>query len=739
MVRTGRVVLLVGCAGSGKSAVLAYCAGKLGLGIHSASWDPGLAVVSQFPRTRSFEHEAGPHAAATAETGAGGASTTAGAAATGSGDSVSTPRGEGAESASADLGADVSESAAAAAKFLACSGLSSIPSWCKPHHILSTGEKYRANVARALAAACCRDDAAVVVDDFTSYLDRQTAAAAANNLGRQLRKLALGALLAGCCADVSVWLQPHVIGVLSPSGTLRLLVNNSAGTPNARPRVGLRIRRADLLRIAHNKKTPFPHEALWSDASPAVAGASGIRSSDAPASEAGCPRRPPDHNNRPGTNGDASVCAGACDEQGAQDEKCNCKGKGKGKGKGTGKGTGKADASSVTAPGPCCLRGARIKAQESYRETLPFEFQHEREPPPPGGTVLCTTVARDDCTRMCDALFDNEFDGRCLFRVPRFPSPSELGPFTLGLVRGPSGTAKSVLATLHFGLPTAVEWAPGVPVGAHFTASPWGPQRLCAVGLDTPRHARALRTRSFDQFSRTEQALLNVARMLGTPNVVFDEFTSGMDRPAARRVAAGVTSFLRTHGTPTSRVVLVACYDDLVACDGLMPDWVFDTAAKSLTRFDGTRCPCGAAAPTPATLAGHSRILSAPSPVSRAPCNSSTSRAGAGAGAGAGTGAGADAGAPDGVNSIAPPHPTHTSVPPRSRVTPSRWASVRREVAKQGSYRRLAHLVDKETESPGKGGGSVAAAARMMFARMWRTVRVNRGKKAPSLQSVAPL
>ena len=47
-------------------------------------------------------------------------------------------------------------------------GLNSIPVWCSDYHILSTGEKFRADLARRL-------DSGALIDEFTSVVDRTVA------------------------------------------------------------------------------------------------------------------------------------------------------------------------------------------------------------------------------------------------------------------------------------------------------------------------------------------------------------------------------------------------------------------------------------------------------------------------------------------------------------------------------------------------------------------------------------
>ena len=72
----------------------------------------------------------------------------------------------------------------------------------RPYHVLSTGEKFRADLARRL-----KDGA--IVDEFTSVVDRNVAASCANALSRYVKKKDLkNIIIATCHYDVIEWLQP---------------------------------------------------------------------------------------------------------------------------------------------------------------------------------------------------------------------------------------------------------------------------------------------------------------------------------------------------------------------------------------------------------------------------------------------------------------------------------------------------------------------------------------------------
>lgn len=440
-----RLVVLLGPSGSGKSTALRSLAMSL-VGAEAANeafdevdWDPEHAIVSQI---------VGP-------------------------------------------GGDPEE----ARRWLGCVGLNSVPAWCSPAHCLSTGQRYRANVARRLSAAA-RGCGLLVLDDFTSRLDRVSAACTANSLGKELRRTRrLRALVASCNADVVQWLQPDVVVLLrrfndgGPHIAHQVLINKHAGRP---PHVSVDARGAEMFEEGHGRVV-----------------------SELPASLLE-------------------------------------------------------------------LRGITVSSSTSFDHTPPFEFDHARESAQTGGVVLRSRVVTDSATKMCDKLFDTAFGGESFFRVPDFPRPSELGPFSLGVICGPSGSAKSVLLRSHFGCEaTVVSWRDGCPLSEHFEAES-AAERLAAVGLDPTAYSNAM----FPSLSRGEKAQATLARLLGRSNVVIDEFTSDVDRGTAATMARALSKFSKRH--QASGVVVASCHSDIIAGGCLEPNWVYDTQSCTLlqTRVD---------------------------------------------------------------------------------------------------------------------------------------------------------
>lgn len=99
-------------------------------------------------------------------------------------------------------------------------GLNSVPAWLRPYHVLSTGEKFRADMARRLCDGA-------VIDEFTSVVDRAVAKSCAFSIQRYVRNKGLrGLVFATCHYDVIDWLMPDWVfdtatGALSHRGSER--------------------------------------------------------------------------------------------------------------------------------------------------------------------------------------------------------------------------------------------------------------------------------------------------------------------------------------------------------------------------------------------------------------------------------------------------------------------------------------------------------------------------------------
>lgn len=97
-------------------------------------------------------------------------------------------------------------------------GLGSVRDWLKPYHVLSGGQRARADLARALTC----DSPCIAIDEFTGALDRPTAKLVAIASAKAIRsgRSRLKRLIAITCHDdVVPWLEPDWV-LQMPTGQL---------------------------------------------------------------------------------------------------------------------------------------------------------------------------------------------------------------------------------------------------------------------------------------------------------------------------------------------------------------------------------------------------------------------------------------------------------------------------------------------------------------------------------------
>ena len=120
---------------------------------------------------------------------------------------------------------------------------------------------------------------------------------------------------------------------------------------------------------------------------------------------------------------------------------------------------------------------------------------------------------------------------------------------------------------------------------------------LCSVGFASPPDW----LKSYDCLSQGEKMRVDIARALclDKETVVFDEFTSVVDREIAKVSAFAISKAVRRS---KKKFIAVTCHYDVV--DWLDPDWVFSTDMMEFSRkkeigrpltsaFIGAALPCG--------------------------------------------------------------------------------------------------------------------------------------------------
>jgi ABC-type ATPase with predicted acetyltransferase domain len=152
--------------------------------------------------------------------------------------------------------------------------------------------------------------------------------------------------------------------------------------------------------------------------------------------------------------------------------------------------------------------------------------------------------------------------------------PIEDWSWQVGVIVGRSGTGKTTIAKQQF--PT--EYIKGFEYGAESVLDDF-PENLtvaeitgalCCVGFASPPDW----LKPYAVLSMGEKMRVDVARalVLAEKRVVFDEFTSVVDREVAKIASLAISKAVRKSG---KQFIAVTCHRDIL--DWLEPDWVFDT------------------------------------------------------------------------------------------------------------------------------------------------------------------
>ena len=161
--------------------------------------------------------------------------------------------------------------------------------------------------------------------------------------------------------------------------------------------------------------------------------------------------------------------------------------------------------------------------------------------------------------------------------------PEEDEDWQIGVIVGPSGSGKSTIAREAFGdsLYTGADWPAKQAVVDGFGELPIKriTHALTAVGFSSPPSW----IKPYGVLSNGERFRCDLARALLSerPIVVYDEFSSVVDRTVAKIGSAAVSKAIR-KGKINRKFLAVSCHYDIVKW--LEPDWVLDMASGRLAR-----------------------------------------------------------------------------------------------------------------------------------------------------------
>lgn len=162
--------------------------------------------------------------------------------------------------------------------------------------------------------------------------------------------------------------------------------------------------------------------------------------------------------------------------------------------------------------------------------------------------------------------------------------PVENTDWQIGLIVGPSGSGKTTIgrtlfpeAYFHEGYdwPESKAVVDGFPADLDAQAITGA---LSAVGFSSPPSW----LKRYNHLSNGQKFRCELARLMleEKDTIIVDEFSSVIDRDAAKISSSAVQKALRRRGTP--RLIALSCHYDVI--DWLDPDWVFNTATMTFEK-----------------------------------------------------------------------------------------------------------------------------------------------------------
>ena len=187
-----------------------------------------------------------------------------------------------------------------------------------------------------------------------------------------------------------------------------------------------------------------------------------------------------------------------------------------------------------------------------------FKIKRKKDP-------IITKVKTDEFTDMAQANFDYIFDG--ISEVYPYELPELPKKFNVCCVVGASGSGKSTLLKEFEDYKKPIKKFDDNAIVSNFNTPMDASERLSAVGLNSiPTWCRPRKVLSVGEGFRADLAL-NLES-----HIVFDEFTSTIDRNVAKSTCNGIKRYISDKGL--SNIVLSSCHKDFIPF--INPDLVID-------------------------------------------------------------------------------------------------------------------------------------------------------------------
>lgn len=153
--------------------------------------------------------------------------------------------------------------------------------------------------------------------------------------------------------------------------------------------------------------------------------------------------------------------------------------------------------------------------------------------------------------------------------------PIEGLSYNVGLIVGGSGTGKTTIANQLFGPSEPMQWDENNLIDNFEPDLSLEDivQTLGSVGFNAP----PFWLKPFSVLSNGEKMRVQLAReILSKKRVIFDEFTSVVDRDVAKATSFSIQKLVRKLN---KQFVAISCHYDVI--DWLAPDWTLDTNTMS--------------------------------------------------------------------------------------------------------------------------------------------------------------